>query len=72
MDNCDSWCRSAKLLLRHVPGIKFNYGTFDITSKLHHSDVFKKVLVEENEKISLFTCAKVTISTLLCFFRKVV
>ena len=51
MDNCEQWSHTAQLLLKNVPDIKFNYGIFDVMSRLQHSDnpkspahVFKKVV----------------------------
>ncbi len=43
MDSCERWSHSAQLLLRNIPGIKFNYGAFDITARFHPAHVFKKV-----------------------------
>ena len=43
MDSCEQWLHSARLLLQNIPGIKFNYGAFDITARFHPAHVFKKV-----------------------------
>ena len=46
MDSCEQWSHSARLLLQNIPGIKFNYGAFDITARFHPAHVFKKVSLQ--------------------------
>ena len=43
MDSCEQWSHTARLLLQNIPGIKFNYGAFDITARFHPAHIFKKV-----------------------------